>query len=285
VGRIRQILTNLIGNAIKFTETGEVKLLVSLDSEADPKTQFRFAVNDSGIGIAPEELAHIFDAFRQLDASTTRKYGGTGLGLTICQKLVEVMGGTIAAESEVGLGSTFWFRIPIEQQLAATGQTSFEFSRRITRPNFNDEMNETRDELVRARGQIRELERTPHVLVVEDNRVNQTVALRILQKLGCSAEPASDGKEALLKLQSASFDLVLMDVQMPVMDGLEATTGIRRFEEKINRSDIPVIAMTAHALKEDRDRCLQGGMDGYITKPINVAELSSIILQWAVKKV
>jgi signal transduction histidine kinase/AmiR/NasT family two-component response regulator len=280
-GRIRQILTNLIGNAVKFTEKGEIRLIVSLDSNFESKVQLRFSVKDSGIGIEEEQLEHIFDAFRQLDASFTRKYGGTGLGLTICQKLVEVMGGKIGADSKIGEGSTFWFSIPVSKQSDHEGQTAFNFSKKDRRPNFDDEMNETRDELVRARIEIRKLEHIPRVLLVEDNRVNQTVALRILKKLGCPAEAASDGKDALSKLKDSQFDLVLMDVQMPVMDGLEATSAIRKIEQQEHFPRIPIIAMTAHALEGDRERCIKGGMDGYITKPIHIHELTAIILNWS----
>ena len=281
IGRIRQILTNLIGNAVKFTDKGEVKLKVSLDAESEQQVQLRFVVNDSGIGIEPEQLAHIFEAFRQLDASTTRKYGGTGLGLTICHKLVEVMGGEISAESETGVGSTFSFSIPIEKQCTRSGQTSFEFSKMEKRPNFDDEMNDTRDELVRARIQIKDLTQTPRILLVEDNRVNQTVAIRLLRKLGCEAETVSDGQDALTKLAVSDFDLVLMDIQMPVMDGLEATAAMRKVEQEEDRPRTPVIAMTAHALEGDRERCIKGGMDGYITKPIHIHELTDVILNWA----
>jgi len=277
-GRIRQILTNLIGNAIKFTGQGGISLWVSLAGELDHHIRLRWSVQDSGIGISSEELGYIFDAFQQLDASTSRKYGGTGLGLTICKQLVDAMDGEIGAESEVGKGSTFWFEIPVAKQVRQTEQTAI-------RPNFDDEMNETRDELVRARQRIRELGWSPHVLLVEDNRVNQTVAVRILKKLGCSVDSANDGEDALAKLENSNFDLVLMDVQMPVMDGLAATAAIRRLEAENGRVRMPVVAMTAHALEGDRDRCLAGDMDGYITKPINVRELGEAIVEWSTEKV
>jgi len=279
VGRIRQILTNLIGNAIKFAEKGEILLQVSKEREDDQREDLwlRFSVQDSGIGIAPEKLSRIFDAFRQLDASTTRKYGGTGLGLAICKQLVEIMGGEIGAESEVGKGSIFWFTIPVGRQALRCEQASLPDTE-PSRPNFDDELNDTHDELVRARKRILGLGRVPCVLVVEDNLVNQTVALRILEKLGCSAVVAEDGRDAIGKIKDAVFDLVLMDVQMPVMDGMESTAEIRRLEEREDRLRLPIIAMTAHALKGDRERCMAGGMDGYIIKPISISELTEAIV-------
>lgn len=278
VGRIRQILTNLIGNAIKFAEKGEIRLQVSLEEDRrEEGVRLRFAVQDSGIGIPPEKLDHIFDAFQQLDASTSRKYGGTGLGLAICRQLVDMMDGEIGVESEEGKGSSFWFSIPLGRSVPRCEQTSFPFIE-PARPNFDDELNDTHDELIRAREKIRGLGRVPRVLAVEDNAVNQTVVLRILKKLGCSAVVAKDGRDAIEKIKGASFDLILMDVQMPVMDGLESTAEIRKLEEAEKRPRLPIIAMTAHALTGDRERCLAGGMDGYIIKPINVSELAEAIV-------
>jgi PAS domain S-box-containing protein len=281
VGRIRQILINLIGNAIKFTEQGDILLNVALVEERGDSVELRFTVQDSGIGIGPEQLDHIFDAFRQLDASTTRKYGGTGLGLTICKQLVTLMGGRIGAESERDRGSVFWFCIPVGRPVPHGGQTSFDFERGMGRPAPDKHQHDIRDELVQARRQIQRVERSIRVLVVEDNRVNQTVATRILKKLGCTVDAAADGREALAKLEASAFDLALMDVQMPVMDGIEATAEIRRLEQEKQRPRLPVIAMTAHALEEYRNRCLEEGMDGYITKPINVRELADALVKWA----
>ena len=275
-GRIRQVLTNLMGNAVKFTAQGKISLRVAVVGGQSQQVRLRWSVQDSGIGISSGKLDHIFDAFQQLDASTSRKYGGTGLGLTICKQLVDAMGGEIGVESKEGKGSTFWFEIPVAKQSHPTEQI-------VARPSFDDEMNETRDELVRARQRIGKLGWIPHVLVVEDNRVNQTVAVRTLKRLGCSVEAAADGKDALAKLEDSSFNLVLMDVQMPVMDGLAATAEIRRIEKENHLPHQPIIAMTAHALEGDRDRCLTGGMDGYITKPINVGELGEAIVEWVSK--
>jgi CheY-like chemotaxis protein len=177
----------------------------------------------------------------------------------------------------VGKGSTFWFTIPVGKQSVRCEQTSFPFAEQ-PRPNFDDEMSDTHDELVRARRRIRGLGHVPRVLVVEDNLVNQTVAQRILKKLGCSAVVAEDGQDAVDKIKGGVFDLVLMDVQMPVMDGMESTLEIRKLEEAEDRRRLPIIAMTAHALKGDRERCMAGGMDGYIVKPINISELTEAIV-------
>jgi CheY-like chemotaxis protein len=285
VGRIRQVLTNLVGNAIKFAEKGKIVVQASLDDLQQDHIRLRFSVQDTGIGMAPEHLEHIFDAFRQLDASTTRKYGGTGLGLTICKQLVNLMGGEIGAESELGEGSTFWFAIPISLQINRGGQISFDFATAEERENPDKELNDTLDELIKTKARLKELGRTIRVLVVEDNRVNQTVALRTLKKLGCTVAAAADGRDALAKIQAALFDIVFMDVQMPVMDGIEATAEIRRLEQELGLPHLPVIAMTAHALGGYRDRCLDGGMDGYITKPINVRELAAALIKWSVAEV
>lgn len=280
VGRIRQILINLIGNAIKFTHNGEIILSAAVVEHRKDQVLLRFSVRDSGIGIEPEHLHHIFDAFRQLDASTTRKYGGTGLGLTICKQLVHLMGGEIGAESSLGKGSTFWTTLPIALQATKMGQIAFVFSETDSRDGAADELNDTLDELVKTKAILQQLGHPVRVLVVEDNRVNQTVALRTLNKLGCDAEAASEGREALSMLEAKTFDLVFMDVQMPLMDGIEATAEIRKFEQENNRPRLPVIAMTAHALEGDRERCMAAGMDGYITKPFNVRELSAALIKW-----
>ncbi len=281
VGRLRQILTNLAGNAIKFTDEGEVALRVTLADHHTDHIHLRFEVRDTGIGIEPEHLAHIFDAFQQLDASTSRTYGGTGLGLTICKQLVEVMGGNIGAESTVGQGSVFWFEISVDLQNARNAQTAFDFQKNEPRRNHQeDDPNITTDLLVQTRQAIASLDWTVRVLVVEDNRVNQTVAVRTLNKMGCKADAVNDGFDAIERLKDEVYDLVLMDVQMPKMDGLETTRIIREREVNEGESRIPIIAITAHALSGDRERCLEGGMDGYVTKPINVAELSAMLLKW-----
>ncbi len=281
VGRLRQILTNLVGNAIKFTEEGEVSVNVTLANDHTDHIHLRFEIRDSGIGIAREKLAGIFDAFKQLDASTSRRYGGTGLGLTICKQLVEIMGGEIGATSVVGQGSVFWFEIPVDLQNARAEQTAFEFVKTAPRVRHgDDDPNASRDIALATKNALAALNHPLRVLVVEDNKVNQTVALRTLKKMGCEVEAANDGAEAIERLASAAYDIVLMDVQMPKMDGLETTRAIRGKETAEDSPRQPIIAMTAHALAGDKERCLEAGMDDYITKPINVADLSGVIFRW-----
>lgn len=279
VGRLRQILTNLIGNAIKFTDEGTVSLFVGLANNHDDHVHLRFEVQDSGIGIDAEKLPDIFNAFQQQDASTSREYGGTGLGLTICKQLVDIMGGEIGVSSVAGEGSLFWFEIPVDLQ-EAQRQTSFNFNNNTQRSAPEDDYNATQDIMGSARERIEKLGRAIRVLVVEDNRVNQTVAVRTLKKMGLDAEAANDGEEAVVRISEGIYDFVLMDVQMPKMDGLETTRVIRAREEAEDLPRLPIIAMTAHALSGDRERCLAGGMDGYITKPVNIADLSGVVFQW-----
>ncbi|WP_052007308.1 CHASE domain-containing protein [Burkholderia paludis] len=395
-GRLRQVLTNLVGNALKFTERGEVRLSVHLERALDSKVMLRFAVADTGIGIAPEHLAHIFDSFSQGDSSTTRRYGGTGLGLTISSHLVAMMGGHLSVKSAPGAGSTFGFTLPfalgtgpalphpplppslrgvrvlvvddnatnlrlmndmlrnfgmnpacvdnaddaldalyrqaksdepfaialVDGQLPDCDDYSLALEvasdpslRRtsvivltslaskldsatlrqagiaacMTKPVDQSEMFNT---LVRILGdaifaspQPGQASRVPAaataaavkhrhaVLLVEDNPINQRLALRMLENLGHRAELASNGREALEKLARGGFDVVLMDVQMPEMDGLAATRAWRAREQRDGLPRVPVVAMTAHAMEGDRERCLAAGMDGYVSKPVSVEAL------------
>lgn len=277
VGRLRQVLTNLLGNAIKFTDEGEVSLEVLFANNHADHVHLRFEICDTGIGIPQDQLPHIFGAFQQQDASISRKYGGTGLGLTICKQLVEIMGGEIGVESEPGKGSMFWFDIPVDLQHAGGDQSADDDGE--YRSSQEKDLNDTQDILLETRMRIKQQKRQIRGLVVEDNRVNQTVAVRTLQKMGIEAEVVGDGEEAIEHLVDASYDFVLMDVQMPRMDGLETTAAIRKIEAENKLPRLPIIAMTAHALSGDRERCLKEGMDDYITKPINVADLSQVILK------
>lgn len=279
VGRLRQILTNLLGNAIKFTSEGRVELNVQLADDHTDHIHLRFEIQDTGIGIEPEQVSNIFAAFQQQDASTSRKYGGTGLGLTICKQLVEIMGGEIGATSETGIGSLFWFEIPVDLQDAGNGQAAFDFSATDRRGTQEEDQVAAKDILEATKRRIEELENEFRILVVEDNRVNQTVAIRTLRKMGLEAVVVGDGQEAVELLRDTKFDLVLMDIQMPRMDGLETTQLIRRMEQEKEQPRLPIIAMTAHALNGDRERCLAEGMDDYITKPINVADLSAVLFK------
>jgi signal transduction histidine kinase/CheY-like chemotaxis protein len=398
-GRLRQVLTNLIGNAIKFTNRGEVILRVNRESKSDDQVTLHFAVSDTGIGIAREQQARVFDSFTQADGSTTRKYGGTGLGLTISRQLVELMGGRIWVESELGKGSTFHFTVPFRiargQAIASStsgatvnlnnvralivegdkinraslekaltswsmrpslassadeamaeltraqrssdpfrlilldvcmpGRDGFDLCEWIRRqPQFGSITvmmlsssglrgdvircrklrvaayltkpigeKELRDAVVAALGgeiadrdqqplqvvtrhTLRESRPAQCVLLVEDNTVNQKVAVTLLQKHGYKVVVANNGEEALAAVDQQRFDVLLMDLQMPIMGGFEATAAIRAREGKTG-DHLPIIAMTAHAMKGDREKCLEAGMDDYVAKPFKIKELMGII--------
>jgi two-component system, sensor histidine kinase len=260
--RLRQVLINLAGNAIKFTETGEVVVRVSaLDADG----ALRFEVTDTGIGISQEAQAQIFSAFSQADSFTTRKYGGTGLGLAICRQLVTLMGGEIGVESEPNRGSTFWFEIrlvPTADPATATFTAT------------------TADFKVEAEPQAPAAD-GPLVLLVEDNAVNREVATGMLENLGYRTESAVNGLLAMEAVAEAEYGAVLMDCQMPVMDGLTATAEIRRREVKSGGRRVPIIALTANAMEGNRDRCLAAGMDDFLTKPFTQAQLAGVLKRWA----
>jgi two-component system, sensor histidine kinase and response regulator len=263
-GRLRQILLNLIGNAIKFTERGHISVFADFSTSAPGRALLHFVVEDTGIGVSPEAQEKIFAAFSQADGSTTRKYGGTGLGLAICLRLVQMMGGKIWLNSTPGKGSAFHFTLDLALQ---------------SKPDLQD--NSLSDTPVDVSSASRQpvTSGTPsaHVLLVEDNAVNRALAQRLLQRRGFQVTTATDGKQALLLHSSGDFDLILMDVQMPEMDGFQATAEIRK-REQLSGRHTPIIALTAHALKEDRDRCLSAGMDAYVTKPIRPDDLFQTIL-------
>ena len=401
-GRLRQILTNLVGNAIKLTEEGRVAVEVSVEDESDEHVGLRFAVTDTGIGIPADRMSRLFRPFSQVDASTTRRYGGTGLGLAISKQLVAMLGGNIGVESEPGQGSTFWFIVQLKKQpperrtapvvgesigdwrvlvvddsdanrrvlreqlrtwgcpcdeaqdasqalgklrRAATEGTPFQialidmvmpdmdgdalgqaikadpaladtilvmlssiaqrgdaarakeagFVAYLTKPIRHTQLHEcllsvvgrtaTLDDtqpetLVTRHTLAEERKRKVRILLAEDNIVNQKVALKVLEKLGYRADAVANGKEAILAMEDIPYDLILMDVQMPEMDGFEATAAIRRNERRSDRHT-PIIAMTAHAMTGDRERCLDAGMDDYIPKPIDPDDLRNAIGTWA----
>jgi two-component system, sensor histidine kinase len=252
--RLRQVLLNLISNAVKFTDTGIVKVSALLESGDDREATVLFSVADTGIGITADQQQYIFKAFRQADESITRKYGGTGLGLAISSAIIRLMRGAMWVESELGKGSTFRFRVPLARSSV------------LPAPESEDS---------RA-AQV--LDCAPVcVLVVEDNKINQRLALRLLEKWGHRATLASNGLQAVAEASSRFFDVILMDVQMPEMDGLEATRRIRAHEDATGARRVPVIAMTAYAMSGDREKCIEAGMDYYITKPIQAAELAATI--------
>jgi signal transduction histidine kinase/CheY-like chemotaxis protein len=251
--RLRQILINLVGNAIKFTEQGRVWVKVSVQSEADGRFVLEFAVDDTGMGIPLEKQKSIFEAFSQADGSMTRRFGGTGLGLTISSRLVAMMGGAIAVDSRVGEGSCFRFSIGVEG---------------IRDPAEEPPPGASRSRVIVVRKPIQ----ASRVLLAEDNPVNQRLVLKILEKQGHHVTVAANGREAIEAWSKERFDLILMDVQMPQMTGFEATEAIRRGERASGRH-IPIVAMTAHAMKGDREKCLDCGMDGYISKPVRAQDL------------
>jgi signal transduction histidine kinase/DNA-binding response OmpR family regulator len=255
--RLRQIVSNLLSNAIKFTEKGSVQVRLGVSKTTDDNVSMLLEVTDTGSGIPADKLPLIFEKFTQADSSISRKYGGTGLGLAITKRLVELQGGTIRVKSRAGQGSTFTVEIPFE---TAPAQAP---------------MVELRQEKVTASVASRQT----RLLLVEDNAVNQRVVLAMLRKKEYKIDVANNGQEALDKLKSAEepYSLILMDVQMPVLDGLETTRAIRR---NPSWNHLPIIAMTAHAMIGDRERCLEAGMSGYISKPVQQAGLISVIEQF-----
>ncbi len=401
-GRLRQILLNLGGNAVKFTPSGEVQIAATLESETDEAVVVRFEVRDTGIGIPAEKLPFLFGAFQQVDASTTRRYGGTGLGLAISKRLAQLMGGAMGAESEEGRGSTFWFtarlgaprpgrrhgerrhgafgaarvlivddnatnRFVLSEQLTAWGvrQAAAEgalqamdmlhaaraagdpFTLVITDMQMPDvdgeslgasirsesELNDTLLVMLTSLGRpgdaqrlaskgfsacltkpvrqsqlfdclatlldgrtpassvpnperptlhapIETRHRSERILLAEDNATNQQVATRLLEKMGFGVVAVGNGQEAVRALEADSFDLVLMDLQMPVMDGFEATRAIRDPQSAVRNRRVPIVAMTAHALKGDRERCLEAGMDDYVSKPVDPKKLAKVTERW-----
>jgi CheY-like chemotaxis protein len=274
-GRLRQIVTNLIGNAIKFTHHGQVALRVETETHADGAATLRFSVSDTGIGISQENKEAIFKPFVQADGSMTRKYGGTGLGLAISTNLVALLGGRMWVESETGKGSTFHFTMPFGLQ-----QTPVPETRATPVPETRATPSGGSDRLhAVTRHSLRESGRTLRILVADDNKVNQLVSARLLEKRGHTVVVAENGREALAAIdehRSPGFDLILMDVQMHEMDGIEAT-GIIRASEKSTGIHLPIIAMTAHAMKGDEERCLAAGMDAYVSKPFHVEEVFAAI--------
>ena len=261
--RLRQALTILVDNAIKFTERGGVDVRTKVESQTATDVKLEFVVADTGVGIARSNLDHIFDPFSQADTSTARRFGGTGLGLAICASLAKLMGGQVWAESELGVGSTFHLTVRL-------GLVSGDFHVAPKAATSPVEI------LPSPQSKLR-------VLLAEDTPSGQLIARYILNARGHAVEVAENGHEALELLQQRDFDLVLMDVQMPIMDGFEATAAIRSAERRTGRH-LPVVAMTAHALKGDDQRCLEAGMDAYITKPVDGRELIAVVERLAHKE-
>ena len=261
VGRLRQVLLILIGNALKFTETGAVSIQTTVLHQTTTHATLRFSIQDTGIGIPLDRQAQLFQPFFQVDTSSTRRYGGSGIGLALGKKLVELMGGVIGVESTLGKGSLFWFTLPLRKQRLATAPTPAPLSKQAA---FASERPEAK----------------PRILVAEDNLVNQKLVSRVLEKLGYDVRLVFNGQEAVHAIEQGAYAAVLMDCQMPVMDGLTATETIRAWESAQHLRRTPIIALTAHLVAGDRERCLAVGMDDYLTKPLNPDKLAPTLKHW-----
>ena len=253
--RFKQIITNLANNALKFTKEGSVTIEAETIEEGKTTYKLKFKVVDTGIGILEKEKQHLFKTFSQLEESTSRKYGGTGLGLAISKKLSHLMGGEIGVESEIGVGSTFWFTIVLEKPPLTEIKTDVKIS------------------------QVIEPQSRPlSVLLVEDNLLNQKFASATLRKQGHKIDIAENGKTAIEKFEKNEYDLILMDIQMPIMDGITASKKIREIEDERNsKNKVKILAVTAYAMENDRQKCLTAGMDEYLTKPFKPDELCDMI--------
>ncbi len=260
--RLKQILINLLGNAIKFTQQGKITLHIKIESKDEDGAMIRFEVRDTGIGIAPDRIQALFKPFTQSDSSVSRKFGGTGLGLAISRQLVEMMGGHIGVESEPDSGSTFWFTL------------------RLGYSNLSGQIHgqkEAEQSVLHKTGQV---SKNGCILVVEDNMINQQMTVAVLHRLGYKADGASSGPDALTALSNKRYDLVLMDIQLSEMNGLEVTGEIRNPVSTVLDHNIPVIAMTAYVFQGDREKCLASGMQDYLAKPISFKKFAEVIDKW-----
>jgi two-component system sensor histidine kinase/response regulator len=291
--RLSQILINFANNAVKFTERGEIVISVDVQERLGERLLMRFAVRDTGIGMTPEQTGRLFQSFQQADSSATRLYGGTGLGLAISKKLASLMGGEVGVESRPGAGSTFWFTAAVGVGAESERLDGLETVRciqslrpeepplivMVTARGREEALNEAKAVGVAptATRSVLEAIQGARVLLVEDNDINQIVASEILTDEGLVVDIAADGRIALEMVQAQHYDIVLMDMQMPVMGGVEATIEIR----KLGRFDaLPIVAMTANAMEQDRQRCLAAGMNDFVSKPFEPEELWRVLLRW-----
>jgi PAS domain S-box-containing protein len=255
-GRLRQIVLNLLANAIKFTERGSVEMRLNTGGTDSPRPVFQISVKDTGIGVPPEKLGLLFDRFMQVDSSLRRKHEGTGLGLAISRELAQLMGGTITVETERDRGSMFTLKVPLTR-----------ITPDVAKPT---DLKADQPPALSAR--------TRRVLMAEDNTVNQRLGLRLLEKLGCRVDVAGNGREAVKMAEGFPYDLIFMDCRMPEMDGYEACGEIRLRE--IGERHVPIVALTAHAVKGAREECMNAGMDDYLTKPVRPADFARMLARW-----
>ena len=267
VARLRQVALNLIDNAIKFTNDGEIAIQFGMLRQTDEEVVLQCGIRDTGPGIPPDIKENIFDSFFQGDASTTKKYPGVGLGLAISRQLVRMMDGDIWVNSEPGRGSTFHFTVRLKKVQEPGPRRNEILEKKQNRPQDT------------PAPPVKNLK----ILLAEDNPINQRLAERLLENRGHTVTTADNGKEALIAFENGDFDLVIMDIQMPEMDGIEATKAIRASESG-TRNHLPILAMTAYAMDSDRKRILEAGMDAYLAKPINPAEFYRMIEELAVSK-
>jgi PAS domain S-box-containing protein len=303
-GRLRQVITNLLGNAVKFTDAGSIGITADISGESDNGFEVRFLIHDTGVGISSEQQQRIFESFIQVDGSSTRKYGGTGLGLSISKQLVELLGGEIGVDSEPAVGSRFWFTAKFERPAegVAPAETkapeiakpapAIAVDREVRVPATPDREHANPPppppaiappvpSAAPAAASTKISSGDCRVLLAEDNEINQRITLRLLQKLGYAADAVVNGKDAVDALEKRNYDLVLMDCQMPSMDGFEATAIVRSREGKARHT--PICALTANAMEGDRERCLAAGMDDYISKPVALDKLQRAVNRWILR--